>query len=131
MDVHGLVLNEREHTIAAAEAEEADEEERIEELQKDHRLFVDEILTVDITAQSRGDDNPDRVDVESPDEQCRGNGNPAVGQGDMGALGQCECRCGNERHHGGTYAAEHRLYPVPLHDVMEKHGDGEDDEKGG
>ena len=54
-----------------------------------------------------------------------------IQQLDKGTLGQCERRCGDERHHSGTYATEHGLYPVPLHDVMQKHGDGKDDEKGG
>ena len=36
MRLHRLVLDEREHAVAPAKAEEADHEERVEEREEDH-----------------------------------------------------------------------------------------------
>ena len=88
-------------------------------------------LSVEIATYTGSDDDEDGVDPDLPDEQSRNDGYPTGGEGDVGTLRHVERRNSNQGDHSRTNAAEHGGYPTHLHEMMEEHGDEQDDDERG
>ena len=88
-------------------------------------------LSIEESAYACSNDDPDGRETQEPDEQGRYNGYPQVVAVDACRLAHAERGRGDERYDGRTDALEDAFHHGVLLEVVEKEGDGQDDEERG
>ena len=87
------------------------------------------VLSVHVAADAGYQDDVYRRHAEHPYGKGAGYRNPAVGERYLGALGHVERGHGYQSHHSWAYAAEYGRHNLVVLELMEEHGDGQNDEK--
>lgn len=94
-----------------------------------YTLYIYYTFSIQISAESGGNDNPDGGYTEHPDEERAKDWNPDICPADLGGLGHLEGGSSDESYDARAYAAERAGYPRIVLELTEEEGYSQDDEE--